>query len=56
VEFSEVIRTAIELGRRNGFVTFDQLNALIDGSRSEPEDVEDLMEALRDNGINLREG
>jgi hypothetical protein len=55
VDLSEVIRSAVEIGRRDGFVTFDQLNALIDASKFEPEDIEDLVEALRYEGVDLRD-
>jgi RNA polymerase primary sigma factor len=48
-----VIQKAIELGRLRGFVTFDQLNELLPSATTEPEDIEVLMEALRDEGIDL---
>jgi hypothetical protein len=48
-----VIQKAIELGRLKGFVTFDQLNELLPSATTEPEDIEVLMEALRDEGIDL---
>jgi Sigma-70 factor, region 1.1 len=43
----------IELGRQRNFVTFDELNELLPSATTEPEDIEVLMEALRDEGINL---
>jgi RNA polymerase primary sigma factor len=49
----DIIQKVIELGRLRGFVTFDQLNELLPSATTEPEDIEVLMEALRDEGINL---
>jgi hypothetical protein len=49
----EIIQKVIELGRLRGFVTFDQLNELLPSATTEPEDIEILMEALRDEGIDL---
>ena len=51
----EIIRKAIELGRMSGFVTFDQLNELCPSTTSTPEDIEAIMEALSDEGINVVE-
>ena len=48
-----IIQKVIELGRQRGFVTFDQLNELLPSATTEPEDIEVLMEALRDEGIDL---
>jgi RNA polymerase primary sigma factor len=49
----DIIQKVIELGRLRGFVTFDQLNEPLPSATTEPEDIEVLMEALRDEGINL---
>jgi RNA polymerase primary sigma factor len=49
----DIIQKVIELGRLRGFVTFDQLNELLPSATTEPENIEVLMEALRDEGINL---
>jgi sigma-70-like protein len=49
----DIIQKIIELGRLRGFVTFDQLNELLPSATTEPEDIEVLMEALRDEEINL---
>jgi len=43
----------IELGRQRGFVTFDQLNELLPSDTTEPEDIEAIMQALSDEGINI---
>jgi hypothetical protein len=49
------IQKAIELGRLHGFVTFDQLNELLPSTATTSEDIETVMEALSDEGINIRE-
>lgn len=48
-----MIRRAIELYGQRGFVTFDQLNELLPSATTEPEDIEALMQALSDEGINV---
>jgi RNA polymerase primary sigma factor len=48
-----IIQKVIELGRLRGFMTFDQLNQLLPSATTEPEDIEVLMEALRDEGIQV---
>lgn len=52
---SEIIQKAVELGEPQGEITFEQLNELFSGLQVEPEDIERVMEALRDKGINLVE-
>ena len=53
---SEIIRRAIELGRLHGFVTFNQLNELASPTTvATPEDIEALLNALSDAGINIVE-
>jgi Sigma-70 factor, region 1.1 len=49
MRLEEIIRRAVEIGRRNGFVTFDQLNELLPASTTEPEAIETLMVALSDD-------
>jgi len=51
----DIIRRAIEIGERNGRLTFDELNELC-GTGMEPEDVEDILSALNDAGIWIEEG
>ena len=56
----EIIRKAIELGRMSGFVTFDQLNELLLNGLSPsttmtPEEIEVILKALNDEGINIVE-
>ena len=48
-----MIQRIIELGRLRGFVTFDQLNELLPSATTEPEDIEAIIQALSDEGINL---
>jgi Sigma-70 factor, region 1.1 len=52
---SDIIRKAIELGRQKGFVTFDELNELLPSTTTAPEDIEAVMAALSDEGINVIE-
>jgi hypothetical protein len=57
MQLGEIIRKAIELGRMHGFVTFDQLNALCPSDRTATaEDIEAVMTALGNEGINVIEG
>jgi sigma-70-like protein len=51
----EIIRAAIEIGEANGTITFDQLNELIEEEKLEPEDIENLLLALRNEGIHVVE-
>ena len=48
-----ITQKVIELGRLRGFVTFDQLNDLLPSATTEPEDIEAVMEALSEEGINV---
>jgi hypothetical protein len=50
MDLSAIIRRAIEIGDRHGFITFDQINELMPSSadRVEPEAVEALFDALGD--------
>ena len=52
---SDVVRKAIELGRDKGFVTFDELNELCPSATTASEDIEDVMAALSDAGIDVIE-
>ncbi|MDH2385737.1 RNA polymerase sigma factor region1.1 domain-containing protein [Bradyrhizobium sp. CER78] len=49
------IRRAIELGQSTGNITFDQLNELLPSATTTPEDIEAVIQALSDEGINLIE-
>jgi RNA polymerase primary sigma factor len=50
-----IIQRAIELGRQKGFVTFDELNELLPSTTSAPENIEAVMAALGDEGIQIIE-
>jgi hypothetical protein len=52
MQLQTVIRRAIEIGLRRGFITFDQLNELCPDD-IEPEQIEALFEALSEEGINV---
>ncbi|MCK1523877.1 MULTISPECIES: RNA polymerase sigma factor region1.1 domain-containing protein [unclassified Bradyrhizobium] len=48
---AEIIRRAIEIGERNGKITFDDLNQLCDSSALDPKDVERVLSALSEAGV-----
>jgi hypothetical protein len=54
---SAMIKRAIEIGEQQGFITFDQLNelTLLSATKIESEDIEILLGALSDRGIDVRE-
>jgi hypothetical protein len=56
MELQNITRRVIEIGHQKGFITFDQLNELIDADKIEPEDIETLFEALSAEGINVTDG
>ena len=55
MKLPEIIRAAIEIGEANGTITFDQLNELIEEEKLEPEDIESLLQALRNEGMHVVE-
>jgi hypothetical protein len=55
MKLPEIIRTIIAAGRRNGFVTFDQINELLPAATTEPEDIEALLLALSGARIEVRD-
>jgi hypothetical protein len=55
MDLSAIIRRAIEIGGPHGFITFEQLDALLPTSVTETEDIEALLNALSDRGIDVRE-
>ena len=55
MHISDIIRRAIEIGERKGWISFDELNQICDGSTVESEDIERIMHALSDAGIRLEE-
>ena len=54
MKLPELVRKAVEIGKVNGTITFDQLNELI-ASNLGPEDIENLLQALRNEGIDVVE-
>ena len=40
MEMSAIIRAAVEIGFRNGFVTFGELNELLPASETGPDEIE----------------
>jgi len=46
MELQNMIRRAIEIGHRAGFVTFDQLNDVLPSESTSPEQIEDVMSML----------
>lgn len=52
MELQRIIQAAVEIGKREGFITFDQLNELCPVT-AQPEDIEALMAALSDEGIQI---
>ena len=51
MELQQLIRRAIEIGKRPGFITFDQVNELCPPERAD--DIEALFAALVDEGIQV---
>ena len=52
MDLQKIIQAATEVGQQTGFITFDQLNELCPQDL-EPEDIETLLTALRDEGIQV---
>ncbi|TWB06550.1 RNA polymerase sigma factor region1.1 domain-containing protein [Bradyrhizobium stylosanthis] len=55
MDWSEVVRKAVILAEKTGYVTFDQLNELMPSDEAEPEDIEALLTALSDRDIRIEE-
>jgi hypothetical protein len=55
MELHEIVRRAIEIGKRTGFISFDQLNELCPQELG-PLHIEALMAALKDEGIQVTDG
>jgi len=55
MDLSAIIKRAIEIGGQHGFITFDQLDELLPSSVDRPEEIESLLNALSDQGIDVRE-
>ena len=57
MDWQAIIRRAVKIGDQRGFITFDQINALVPPSahRLEPEAIKPLLDALSAHGINVTE-
>jgi hypothetical protein len=51
----DIIRKAIEIGERNGSITFEQLNAICDPKEIASEDIERVVNALSEADIHIEE-
>src|SRR5690242_12362435 len=49
------VKKMIKQAKKRGFVTFDQLNAVLPSDSTSPEQIEDIMSMLSDMGINVTE-
>lgn len=54
MDLSAIIRRAIEIGDQHGFITFDQIDEILPSS-VDSEEIESLLNALSDQGIDVRE-
>ena len=52
-KLDEGIKTLLELGKRRGFLTFDQVNDLLPDEATSPERIHGLLETLDEMGIEL---
>ena len=55
MELQALIRRPIDIGRRTGTITFDQLNELLPSDKVGPEHIEAIMQALSNNDIMIIE-
>ena len=55
MDWSEVVRRAVILAEKTGYVTFDQLNELMPSTKAGPEDIEAVLIALSDRDIRIEE-
>src|ERR1700743_742604 len=49
------VKKMIKQAKKRGFVTFDQLNAVLPSDQTSPEQIEDIMSMLSDMGSNVTE-
>jgi RNA polymerase primary sigma factor len=52
-KLDEGLKTLLELGKRRGFLTFDQVNDYLPDEASSPEKIQGLLEAIDELGIEL---
>jgi sigma-70-like protein len=55
MDLSAIVGRAIKIGEQRGFITFDEINELMPSHTTDPEDIEALLNALSDHGIDVRE-
>ncbi len=52
-KMDEGLKTLIDLGKRRGFLTFDQVNDYLPDEASSPEKIQGLLESIDELGIEL---
>ena len=52
-KLDEGIKTLLEMGKRRGFLTFDQVNDLLPDDATSPDRIHSLLETLDEMGIEL---
>ena len=52
-KMDEGLKTLLDLGKRRGFLTFDQVNDFLPDEASSPEKISGLLESLDELGIEL---
>src|SRR6478609_11473014 len=52
-KLDEGLKTLLELGKRRGFLTFDQVNDYLPDEASSPDKIQGLLEAIDELGIEL---
>jgi len=52
-KLDETLKTLLELGKRRGFLTFDQVNDYLPDEASSPDKIQGLLEAIDEMGIEL---
>ena len=52
-KLDEGLKTLLDLGKRRGFLTFDQVNDFLPDEASSPEKIHGLLESLDEMGIEL---
>lgn len=55
-KYEEDIQKLIDVGKEKGYLTYNEVNDLIPGDMTSPEDLEDLMNTIGTQGIDILEG
>jgi RNA polymerase primary sigma factor len=55
-KYEEDIQKLIDVGKEKGYLTYNEVNDLIPGDLTSPEDLEDLMNTIGTQGIDILEG